>query len=51
MWSVNPKEEHRLRVLEKMVAGKIFGPKRKEIKRGMKKVLKTWTIHQLRQLF
>jgi len=39
-WSLTLREEHRLMVFENRVLGKIFGPKRDEIKREWRKVHK-----------
>jgi hypothetical protein len=36
-WSLTVKEEHRLRVLENRVQGRIFGPKRDDVTGGWKK--------------
>jgi hypothetical protein len=36
-WSLNPKEEHRLKVFENRVPRRIFGPKGEELIRELKK--------------
>jgi hypothetical protein len=37
-WSLTLREEHRLRVLENRVLRRIFGPKREEVTRGLRKL-------------
>jgi hypothetical protein len=37
-WSLTLREEHRLRVFEKRVLRKIFGPRRDEVIRGWRKL-------------
>jgi hypothetical protein len=37
-WSLTLREEHRLRVFENRVLGRIFGPKRNEVMGGWRKL-------------
>jgi hypothetical protein len=45
-WSPTLREEHRLRVFEKKVMRKIFGPKRDELTRGLRGFI-TCSIRQV----
>jgi hypothetical protein len=45
-WSLTLREEHRLRVFEKRVLRRIFGPKRNEVTGGWRK-LHTEELHNL----
>jgi hypothetical protein len=50
-WSLTLREEHRLKVLEKRVLRRIFGPKRDKVTGGWRKLhnveLITCTVHQV----
>jgi hypothetical protein len=40
LWSLSLREEHRLRIFENRVLRRIFGPKRKEVTIGWRKLRK-----------
>jgi hypothetical protein len=45
-WSLTLREEHRLKVFEKRVLRRIFGPKRDEVYGDLRK-LQNWELHNL----
>jgi hypothetical protein len=52
IWSLTVREEHRLRVFEKKVLRRIFGPKRDEVseKGGENCIMRSFVICTLRQV-
>jgi hypothetical protein len=50
-WSLTLKAEHGLRVFEKWVSRRLFGPRRQEVTRGWRKLhfeeLHSFTLHQI----